>query len=77
MRRKKELKPLAAYTVSNSVSIAIYAIEQGINDRVLLGFPGAEKEYRKTWHTIKYTGKGNPFIVKWGKRYPLNNFIKL
>lgn len=73
----KELKPLAAYTISSNISIAIYATEHGINDRVLLGFQGVEKEFRKTWHTIKYTGKGNPFVVKWGKRYLLDNFIKL
>lgn len=77
MRRKKELKPLAAYTIYHSISIAVYDVRYGINDKVLLGFPGAENEYRKTWHTVKYTGKGRAYIVKWGKRFPLDNFIKL
>jgi hypothetical protein len=58
-------------------SIKIFAVEYGINDKVVNCFCIDGKNGKKTKNTIFYDNVGIPYIIKHKKKYNLNNFIRI
>ena len=70
------MQPIAIYSIYNMTALAIYGVEYGINNKVLVGLIDGDKADRITKNTIYTTPAGRDYIRKNGTRYYIDNFMR-
>lgn len=64
------------FFVGYDAGFTIHKIEYGVNDKAVTSYFFGEKRTKKTKNTIFYNMNGDAYIIKYGIRYYLNNFVK-
>ncbi len=68
---------LGVYALSAFSAMVIHGIDYGIEDKAIISYNFDGKEGKKTKNIIHYTAKGRPYVVKYGRRYHLDNFMRV
>lgn len=70
-------KPAGVAHLNNFGGLAIMEIEYGIDDYVCVCENYGDGYKRLTKNKIHYNAKGNPYFVRYGKRYYLDQFMRV
>lgn len=68
-------KYIAVYPLGTSVGVGIIEIEHGVDDYAVTEFYGSGKRYVRK-NKIQVTAKGEQYIMKYGRKYYIKDFIK-
>lgn len=71
--KQNSMQVIAALSVCNGLSLNVYGIEYGIDDRVITGYTGEPPRKNK----IYYTMSGKPYFRKYGQRFYLDDFMRV
>lgn len=72
-----ESKPLGVFGESAFSSIVLLEIEYGIEDKVIAGYEYDGKRTNIRRHKIYTTPAGRFYIRKFGRRYYLDDFLRI
>ena len=70
-------KPIASLCLSNVAALGILDIVNGIDDYAITMLVCGESKSRPAQNKIRYNAKGDAFIIKGGKRFYLNDFMRV
>ena len=68
---------LGIYPLSAFDCMLFHGVEYGPDDKAIISYIHNGVEDKKTKNTIYYTAKARPYIVKFGRRYHLDNFQRV
>ena len=72
-----DYKPAGVLTLCNFGGLAIMEIEHGIDDYVYVCDNYGDGYKNITKNLIRYNAKGNPYFIRNGNRYYLNEFMRV
>lgn len=70
-------KPIASLCLSNVAALVILDIVNSIDDYAITILVCGESKSRPAQNKIRYNAKGDAFIIKGGKRFYLNDFMRV
>lgn len=73
----KDYKPLAVYPMCNLGGMAIMEIEDGCGTYVYVTDNYGDGYKNLTKNKVYYNRKGEAYFIRYGKRYYLDNFLKV
>ena len=71
--KQNDLQVIATLGICNTLSLNIYGIEYGIDDRIIVGYSNE----KPTKNKIYYNSKGETYFKKHGKRFYINEFMRV
>lgn len=76
IREILQLKPIGVLPLTNFGGVAIMKIEHGIEDYIVSTENYGEGYIRPSKSKVRYNRKGEPYFMRYGRRYYLKEFMR-
>ena len=73
----KNYVAIASRPVFNDTAIAIYAVEYGVNDSILVGDVYGDTRKTPRLSSIRYNANGDAYFMHYGRREYLRYYIRV